>query len=237
MALNTAITMQIIRNIFEVKSSRIVRVLLTDPRRTWVLRGLAEEAQVSLGLTFYVTSALIQMGFGNRDEKNRFILTDANRLIRQWAASHNYLYLNKFSEYYTFDTEFDAFVSRFGKLPSPIKSKYALTLHAAAWLIAPYVKPTDFHIYVHPDTSKEHLAALVRTLEISPVEKSGNAKLVTPYDEGVFYCSRLIDGVRIASPVQIYVDLFNHPGRGEEAAQKLLERINKEWHNEIVRHQ
>lgn len=227
--------MPIIRNIFEVKSSRIVRVLLTDPRRTWVLRELADEAQVSLGLTSYVTSALVQMGLGNRDERNKFILTDPHRLIRQWAASYNYLFLNKFSEYYTFDTEFDAFISRFGELPPPIKSRYALTLHAATWLIAPYVRPTDFHIYVHPSISKKHLQALVRTLEISPVERSGNVKLVTPYDEGVFYSSRLINRVRIVSPVQIYVDLFNHPGRGEEAAQKLLERIDREWHEGNVR--
>jgi len=229
--------MQIIRNIFQAKSSRIVRVLLTDPRRTWVLRELADEAQVSLGLAFYVTSALVEMGLGDRDERNRFILTDPHRLIRQWAASYNYLLLNKFSEYYTFDTEFDTFISRFGKLPTPIKSKYALTLHAAAWLIAPYVKPTDFHIYVHPDIGKRRFQALVQTLAISPVERSGNVKLVTPNDKEVFYASRLVNVVRIVSPIQIYVDLFNHPGRGEEAAQKLLEKINKEWSSGNVRHQ
>jgi len=232
-----AIPMQIIRNIFQAKSSRIVRVLLTDPRRTWVLRELADEAQVSLGLAFYVTSAIVGMGLGNRDERNRFILADPHRLIRQWAASYNYLFLNKFSEYYTFDTEFDAFISRFRKLPAPIKSKYALTLHAAAWLIAPYVKPTDFHIYLHPSIGKKHFPGLVRILGISPVEKSGNVKLVVPYDKGVFYSSRVVNGVGIVSPIQIYVDLFNHPGRGEEAAQKLLEKINKQWSNGNVRHQ
>jgi len=229
--------MQIVRNIFQAKSSRIVRVLLTDPRRTWVLRELADEAQVSLGLAFYVTSALVEMGLGDRDERNRFILTDPHRLIRQWAASYNYLFLNKFSEYYTFDTEFDTFMSRFGKLLTPIKSKYALTLHAAAWLIAPYVKPTDFHIYLHPDIGKMQFPGLVRTLGISPVERSGNVKFVEPYDKGVFYSSRLVNGIRIVSPIQIYVDLLNHPGRGEEAAQKLLEKINKEWSNGNVRHQ
>jgi hypothetical protein len=228
--------MPAIRNVFDTKSSRIVRVLLIEPNRTWTLRSLAEEAEVSLGLTSYVTSALVQMGFGSRDEGNRFGLTDAYRLIRHWAASYNYLFANKFSEYYTFDTEFNVFISRFTRLPTQVKSKYALTLHAAAWLVAPYVKPTDFHIYVYPDIGKG-LEALVRILKISPVEKSGNVKLVAPYDEGVFYCSRLINGVRIVSPVQIYVDLFNHPGRGEEAAEKTLEKISKEWRDRVVRHQ
>jgi len=98
----------------------------------WTLRELAEEAQASLGMTHYVTTSLIRMGFANRDETNKLIITDPHRLIVQWAASHNYLFLNKFSEYYTFDPEFEIFLSRFRNVPNHIKDKYALTLHAAA---------------------------------------------------------------------------------------------------------
>ena len=230
--------MPVVRNIFEAKSSRVVRVLLIHPGRTWVLRELAKEAQVSLGMTYYVTSSLFQMGYASRDESNRLNLTDPYRLIRQWAASYNYLFLNKFSEYYTFDTEFETFLSRFTELPEQVRDRYALTLHAAAWIIAPYVRPTDFHIYIHPDIGRKELPALAESLGISPIERSGNVKLVTPYDEGVFYGSKVVDGVRVVSPVQLYVDLFNHPGRGEEAAEKLLEKMAKEWRaEEIVRHQ
>jgi hypothetical protein len=227
-----------VHNIFEVKSSRIIRALLVHPGRSWVLRELAKEAQVSLGMVHYVTSSLIQMGFASRDESNRLILTDPYRLIRQWAASYNYLFQNKFSEYYTFDTEFETFLSRFTKLPDQVRGKYALTLHSAAWLVAPYVRPTDFHIYIHPDIGRKELAVFAESLNISPIERSGNVKLVTPYDEGVFYASKLVNKVRIVSSVQLYVDLYNHPGRGEEAAGKLLEKIAKEWEaEEVVRHQ
>ncbi|NWG09026.1 MAG: hypothetical protein HXX80_01720 [Nitrososphaerales archaeon] len=227
-----------VRNIFEVKSSRIVRVLLMHPGRTWVLRELAKEARLSLGMAHYVVSSLAQMGFASRDESNRLILTDPYRLIRQWAASYNYLFLNKFSDYYTFDMEFETFLSRLAKLPERVRDRYALTLHAATWIVAPYVRPTDFHIYIHPDIGRKELVAFAESLDISPIERNGNVKLVTPYDEGVFYGSKVIDGVRVVSPVQLYVDLFNHPGRGEEAAGKLLEKIAKEWQaEEVVRHQ
>ena len=199
-----------------------------------MLRELAKEARVSLGMAYYVTSSLAQMGFVSRDESNRLILTDPYRLIRQWAASYNYLFLSKFSEYYTFDTEFEVFLSRLTKLPDQVRDKYALTLHAAAWIIAPYVRPTDFHMYINPDIKRKELAQFTESLNISPTEKSGNVKLVTPYDEGIFYGSKLVDGVKIVSPVQLYVDLFNHPGRGEEAAGKLLEKIAKEWQAEKV---
>lgn len=226
--------MPLIRNVFEAKSSRIVRVLLTDPSKTWVLREIVKESQVSLGMAYYVTSTLIRMGLATRDETNRIVLADAHRLLRQWAASHNYLFLNKFSEYYTFDTELQAFFSRLTRLPRPLSEKYALTLHAAAWTIAPYVRPTDFHIYIRPEVSDKETKKMVKSLHISPVEKTGNVKLVTPYDEGVFYNSRIADKVRIVSPVQLYVDLFNHPGRGEEAAEKILEKVSEEWRTKLV---
>ena len=188
-----------VRNIFGVKSSRVIRVLLSNQNRSWVLRELAKEAQVSLGMAYYVTSSLVRMGFVSRDGSNRLVAAEPYRLIRQWAASYNYLYLNTFSEYYTFDTEFQIFLSRFTKLPHRVREAYALTLHAAAWMIAPYVRPTDFHIYIRPDTGRNELAAFTKSLGISPIERSGNVRLVRPYDEGVFYASRKVDGLRIIS--------------------------------------
>lgn len=227
--------MSIPLNVFQGKSSRIVRVVLSNPDRTWTLRELAKESSVSLGMAYYASSSLIRMGFASRDESSRLAVADADRLIRHWAASHNYLISNRFAEYYTFDTDFDVFISRCAKIPRQVK--IALTLHAAAWLVAPYVRPTDVHVYVHPGMRKKELDTLVRALKISPIERSGNVKLVTPYDEGVFYHSQSVNRVRIVSAVQLYVDLFNYPGRGEEAAQKVLERIVRERQTKIVRHQ
>ena len=221
-------------NVFSAKSSRVVRILLTRPGKAWALRQLGLESGVSLGTVHYVTSALVQMRLAGRDESNMLVLTDPYRLIRQWAASYNYLFSGKSSEYYTFDSEFEVFLSRFSKLPHQFRDKYALTLYAAAWIVAPYVRPTDFHIYLRPDIKKKDFAEFIRDLDISPAEKSGNVKLVTPYDEGVFADCRLIDGVRVVSPVQLYVDLFNYPGRGEEAATKVLEMITSEWRAEEV---
>jgi len=218
-----------LRNIFGKKASRVLRVMLTAPSRKWVLRELAREAQVSLGMAYYVTSSLVRMGFAARENSNRLSLSDPYRLIRQWAGSHSYVLANRFIEYYTFDTEFDAFLSRFRILPRKVKTKYALTLHAAAWLMAPHVRPTDFHTYVQPNINRKEVMEFAQALGVSPTEKSGNVKFVIPYDEGVLYSSRRLNGVMIVSPVQLYVDLYNYPGRGEEAAQKLLEEIAKDW--------
>ena len=71
---------------------------------------------------------------------------------------------------------------------------------------------------------------LASLLALKEVPSGANVSLLTPYDEGVFYSAREIDGIRIASSVQIYLDLLGSPGRGEEAAAALLEEvIRPQW--------
>ena len=60
----------------------------------------------------------------------------------------------------------------------------------------------------------------------------GNVKLVLPYNEGVFYGTRVVRGVKVVSNVQLYVDLYNIPARGGKAASQILEVILKEWQEE-----
>ena len=52
-----------------------------------------------------------------------------------------------------------------------------------------------------------------------------NVMLLKPYDPGVFYGIQRMCGVPIVSPVQAYLDLKGYRGRGEEAADELLEKV------------
>jgi hypothetical protein len=66
-------------------------------------------------------------------------------------------------------------------------------------------------------------------MELRPVEKGGNVRLVLPKDSGVFYGAKVFDSVKIVSNVQLYVDLVNYPARGEEASVELLRLIQEDW--------
>ena len=59
------------------------------------------------------------------------------------------------------------------------------------------------------------------------VESGANITLLIPSDEGVFYGASEIEGVPVASPIQSYLDLVSFRGRGEEAAQFLLDKVIK----------
>jgi len=64
-------------------------------------------------------------------------------------------------------------------------------------------------------------------MELKPVNSGANISLIAPYDTGVLAGSREIDGIRIASAVQTYLDLLSFKGRGQEAAQAVLDEVIK----------
>ncbi len=214
-----------VRNIFAPKSSRVLRVLLVDFGKDWDERSLAKEAGVSSGLAHYVCRTLAELGFAARNVQNRIILVDPLRLLKRWAAYHQYDGANKFLDYFTFEKEVDQFIHTVVDL----NLKYALSGLAAAWLVAPYVRPVDVHLYVQSENAALEIA---KRLEVNPIPRGGNVKFVLPYDEGVFYGMREIRGAKVVSNVQLYVDLYNFPARGEEAASQLLEVMLKEWRRE-----
>jgi hypothetical protein len=58
-----------------------------------------------------------------------------------------------------------------------------------------------------------------------------NVWLVLPNDEGVFHGATERDGVRCVHPIQVYLDLRNHPERSTEAAEHLRKWVLKKGGN------
>jgi len=214
--------MPAIKNIFAPKSSRVLRVLLVNFGRNWNERELAHEARISNGLAHYVCRTLTELGFVARSERNRLVLVDPLRLLKRWAAYHQYDHMNKFLDYFTLEREIDRFMKKIVKLDL----EYATSGLVGAWLVAPYVRPVDVHLYVPIRDMAEKIA---KELELNPTPRGGNVKFMLPYDEGVFYGTHKVRDVKVVSNVQLYVDLYNFPARGEEAASRLLELMLKEW--------
>jgi len=124
--------------------------------------------------------------------------------------------------FHTFERQLELFLNQLEKL----EASYALTGLSGAWLVAPYVRPVSVDVYI---ADRTETGKILRTLELRPVEKGGDVRLVLPYDKGVFYGARSIDGIRVVSNTQLYVDLVNYPARGEEASTQILRLIEEEW--------
>ena len=233
---NTYESMRRAQNIFTPKATRVLRALLIDPQHVWTIRGLAEEVKISPGYTHAVISTLIDLGHVARTENYKIKVVNPTVLLRRWAAYHQYDRMNTFLEYYTFEREIDRFVQQL----STSDSNYALTALAGASMIAPHVRPVDVHMYIK---KKDDAITLAKTLNLQPIPRGGNVKFVIPYDEGIFYGQQIVDirtsdqGVRevnVVSNVQLFVDLYNYPARGLEAAEHLYKRMVEKWGKALV---
>lgn len=217
--------MRKINNIFSKKASRIIRVLLVNCGSKWTIEELSAEANVSLGYTHAVIMTLLHQNIVHRDDAYKILLSNPGLLLRRWASFNQYTAVNIFLRYHTFEVNIDHFIRKFKKNE---ERRYAFTVLTGAHVVAPYVRPTNIHFYIKDRRDVEHYVA---ELDLRPVETGGNVSMVLPYDEGVFYKIRDIDGLNVVSNVQLFVDLMNYPARGEEAAERIMSLLEKEWKN------
>ena len=214
-------------NLFSGKAADIIRVLLVNYPTTWALRGLSTESGTALGWTHEVCKALIQERFAIREsERQEIKLMDPLVLLKGWANNSNFTAYNRFIDYYSSDEDVTKLFNRLRGVTEP---SYAVTGLAGALLVAPFVRPTNVHIYVKNEDDAKTWA---KQLGLMLIEDNGNVKFAIASGRDVFYGSREVDGVKVVSDVQLYDDLLNYPGRGEEAAGELLKVIEKRWRSE-----
>ena len=214
----------LVLNLFAKKATDIVRVLLVNYPKTWALRDLARESGASLGYTSRVAKTLIKQRLALRNSARSDLKVMApENILKRWATFSNFVANTTFIEYYSHEEDIVKFLHKFG---GRINKKYALTGLAGALLVEPFVRPINTHVYVR---NSSDATAWAQELGLMPIEENGNVKFAIASSDGIFYGSQEIDGVRVVSDIRLYVDLYNYPARGREAADELYKRIEKRW--------
>lgn len=203
-------------SLYSPKSSRVLRVLLNNPGRTWKTQDLANEAQVSLGQVANVKKLLLDREWITKQDG--FSLREPWPLLNEWADVYTYR-KNEVRNFYSLKS-IPEIETDLAKVCQENKLEYALTGFSGAARFAPAVRYNRAMAYAF----SERVPSL---LNLKEVESGANVMLLFPYDEGVFHGSQVINGVRIASPMQVYLDLKGYRGRGEEAADVLLRDVIK----------
>jgi hypothetical protein len=206
-----------VKDLFAPLSSRIIRILLVNPKKSWTLSQLSKTANTSIGYAHKIARTLEAKGYAIRDRNYKLKLSRPRSLLDEWASRYDFISENTLHNFYTFERDANIFIKKIGGVADKNNLRYALTLHAGASLVAPYVRYTDVHFYAKP----EEIARWKDTLNLRPVESGGTVMLVEPYDEGVFWGIQKIAGIKVVSNIQLYIDLFNYPARGREQAEFL----------------
>lgn len=210
------------KSIFSPKSSRILRVLLSDPSKKWYVENLSKEAGISIGLTSRVKQTLLSEEW-IKEENKSFYLVKPEEALNRWVNNYSYEKNPGFS-YYSGLSE-NQLETAIKKECEKRKYRYGLALFSGAKKVAPFVRFIRFFSYVDGD-----IESIANALQLKKVETGANVALLQPYDEGVFYGLQDINGINVVSDIQLYLDLKSYKGRGEEAAQAIFEqRIKPKW--------
>jgi hypothetical protein len=209
-----------VANIFSPVASRIVRTLLLEPKRQWSILALSRETGAGYGHSHRVVKTLLKMGLCRKTDAHRILLTNPGELLTRWANYFDFASSSKLNAYYSLNDDLDKFLR---KLAAARRRtwRHALTLQAGAALVSPYVRPANIHLYVN----SQQLQQWREFLNLELTEMGGNVFLVEPYDEGVFFQIQKCRGLPVVSNIQLYVDLYNYPARGREAAEHLRKEV------------
>ena len=225
-------------NLSTPEAGRIIRALLAPENagKRWTQRSMETHfgefknptPKPSLGLVNKVVRHLQEEAFIEALPEGGFRLRDPLKLLFAWRDAYRFD-RNERRGYFTllqgkrlseslanFDLETGGFA--------------AYAAFSAADFQAPHVRQPKTWIYV----GREYLSSLEQRIEAKPVESGENVVVLIPDDDGVFYLADggLVGDHRMActNPVQTYVDLSHCGGRGEEAAEALLEqKLKPEW--------
>jgi len=213
---------RIVRSIFTPKASRILRVMLSNPKKSWQVQELAKAANVSLGQAYKVKERLLSLEYAGEDKKS-IVLKQPDNLLLKWADYYDFR-KNKLYDYFAFGEPGEV-EQKIGEYCEKNGIVYGLTLFSGAERVAPHSRYTRSFVYI-----KERRQELVNSLKLKEVESGPNVTILEPYDDGILYGLKEINGIKVVCDIQLYIDLFSYKGRGDEAANFLLEqRIKPQW--------
>lgn len=213
-----------LKNLFAPVSSRITRALLLAPQRVWQLNELAQETNVSLGQTYQVVERMQEEELIARNSEGKLILRDPAMLLEEWKKIYPSYQQQKYS-FFSYRQQHEVILKDVIEAAQREKLPYALSFFTGADMVAPFIRGlSKVQLYI---TDVSELAKWKIVLDLQEVESGGNIELYLPYDEGVFYKKQYVKSsggnTYVVSDVQLYMDLFNNPARGEEQAKYLRE--------------
>jgi hypothetical protein len=207
------------KNIFADKASLVLRKMLQNPERKWVVRDFTGHEGISLGMSQEVLKAMEKKGYIERVKKgpNSYtILTNKEKLISDWLKEYSF-------DQNVMDTYYSANKNILNKFRKVLKeNQYALTLHTGANLITSFVRTEEIFIYMNLKDWKKDILDIRQKLDLKELVRGGNIHLIHPfYKNSVFFNTQKIKGYTMVSNLQLYLDLYNFQPRGREQAEYL----------------
>ncbi len=236
------------RNIFEGKSARIVRTLLTDRNRHWTQQELLSRTRASGGLVSRIVQHLTNQGYLEKTGSREFRVRDVPGLVDAWMAAdrpERRLRPSRFSSAGADPSEVARRLHDFygRKSGTAGGSGEAVMVRSAIEAVQPSLVPfkgaCPAILFTQWTAAKLRGAVLsgapvtgayvsylptqrqMESLGFSPVSEGGDVWLYLPADEGVFLESTWVDDLPLTTDAQVCLDLQRAGQGGQEAGTAL----------------
>ena len=214
------------RGAFSDKASLILRVLLSEKRRPWGVREMADRVGLDPGFVSRMARELASRGYAARVD-SKIERLNPELILEDWVRDYSYR-KNRAESWFCLADSPEAILERLRRLKPPESLAYALGLHAGASLVAPHAVYNEVHLFVSGEKEADFFIA---GLKLRKVSQGGNVVLVFPfYKRSVFWGVQNRNGIKVTSDIQLFLDLYNYPLRGREQAEHLYEkRLKKQF--------
>ena len=216
-------------------AARVVRALLAPENagKRWTQREMAAHfntltppvASPSLALVNKVVQYLRDQAFLQPLLSRGFRVRDHEGLLQVWRQAYRFDRSHR-RRYFTL-LQGRALHHSLHALDARARGRLAYAAFSAADIQAPHVRQPRTWLYLASDLEEQFKAKV----EAKLVDSGENLVVLLPDDSGVFYRPDIGEGrLACTNAVQTYIDLVHTGGRGEEAAEAVLQqRLKPAW--------
>lgn len=215
-------------NVFAPTSSRLIRAFLMSEGQMLNHRDLVERSGLDKARVSRLIPRLEAMGAIRRvawkDGRPQFVAKRPNAVLKAWLQAYDF---SKHSIRRGFVLEEgrsaeSVALGLMRKISQALGSggRHAFTGLAGAWLHAPFATHRLVTVLIDADPTAEAL----QSLGFHEEDTGANVWFVRPNDPSLFAGASSVQGLPVAHPIQVYLDLKAQPERSTEAAEALAKK-------------
>jgi len=200
-----------------VVSSKILRMIFTDINKCWRIKHLSEAVGCSIGQVSKVINYLQENAWIEKT-KEGYKLLDPKGLIKEWSSTYGNKETRSFSTYCLNAPA--ALERKIADMKNEMGIDCYLTGFSGGVRYAPVVRYNKVHVYMFP----KDIAEAMDYLSLKEVDSGANVIIYCLDNDSFIKDAKEIDGCKVVSPVQIYLDAMQLKGRGEELAEAVYNK-------------
>ena len=209
-----------VRTLFTGRRAQVLHALLVEHQNWFGTTELAQQAMVSSATASQVLTELERFDWldvrGQGPSKERY-LREPTALLDAWAKQLTTIHSPSLHRYYVPNTKIDMLAVRIGQVFDTHNVEYAISHEAAAQRYTPFlsnVSQVRVRVLIGANVN-----AAISDLDTRTVNEGANLGVIEVKSSGELLFRERVDGLWLASPIQIYLDLLRGEGRSKEMAE------------------